>query len=138
MLFFGRGDYQGIMKTEAIKQQIISNYRQLSDIARVRRVDPNKFPAWGISYKDKGVSGFVNQIGVVERNGAKIRINGDEVELKHKAFFSTWKRTLNNINKMLQSTIENIENQDVVKKKIVNILCFSKEAAEKLQKAARH
>ena len=37
-----------------------------------------------------------------------------------------------------RQTIENIDNGDIVKKNIVNILCFPKEAIEKLSNAVKH
>ena len=125
------------MKTEAIKQQILDNYKRLSQLAHVKPEKENLLPAWGLSYRKNGTSGFVNQIGVIERGRSAIRItNEKEIQLQKKPFFMTWKRVLKNMNTMLQSTIENIDNKDVVTKKIVNVLCFSKDAAERLSKLA--
>lgn len=90
-------------------------------------------------YKRNGVSGFVNQIGVIERNHSSVRIvNGNELQLQKKPFFMTCKSVLKNINTMLQSIIENIDNKDIVTKKVVNILCFPKEVAKRLSKLAKY
>ena len=127
------------MKTEAIKQQILKNYKQLSQLAHVEPKKANVLPAWGLSYKKNGVSGFVNQIGVIERGRSAIRIiRENEIQLQKKPFFITWKRALKNINTMLQNIIENFDNKDAVTKRVVNILCFPKDVAERLSKLAKH
>ena len=127
------------MKTEAIKQQIITNYKRLSQLAQVPATEKNVVPAWGLVYKRNHTSGFVNQIGVIERNSSSVRVvNGEELQLQKKPFYLTWKKTLKNINTMLENTIENIDNEKVVTKKVVRILCFPKEAIEKLRNAGKH
>lgn len=127
------------MKTEAIKVEIIENYKQLSQLAHVKPEKENIVPTWGLVYKHNGTSGFVNQIGVIERNRASIRIvNENELQLQKKPFYLTWKRTLKNINSMLKKTIENINNSEIVTKRVVNILCFPKDTVERLAKIARH
>ncbi len=121
------------MKTETIKQMVLDNYKQLSQLAKVQEKDKNVIPTWGLIYKYNHTSGFINQIGVIERNNSTIRIiNGDEIQLQKKPFYQTWKRTLKNINTMLQKTIENIDNPDIVRKKVANILCFPKDFVERL------
>ena len=122
------------MKTEAIKQNIVSNYAKLKEIAKETPVKPNIYPVWGLNYKQGRTKGFVNEFGTVERSGAKIDIIDGNVQTIKKPFFSTWKKTLNNINKMLEDTINNIDNKNVVTKRIVNILCFPKEFVDKLSK----
>ncbi|MCQ2743719.1 MAG: hypothetical protein MJ230_02845 [bacterium] len=127
------------MKTEAIKVEIIENYKQLSQLAHVKPEKENIVPTWGLVYKHNGTSGFVNQIGVIERNRASIRIvNENELQLQKKPFYLTWKRTLKNINSMLKKTIENINNSEIVTKRVTNILCFPKDTVERLAKIARH
>ena len=127
------------MKTEAIKAEIVENYRQLSQLAHVKPEKENIVPTWGLVYKHNGTSGFINQIGVIERNRSSIRItSGNELQLKKKPFYLTWKRALNNINSMLKNTIENINNSEVVTKRVVNILCFPESFAEKLAKISKH
>ena len=128
------------MKTEAIKVEIIENYKQLSQLAHVKPEKENIVPTWGLVYKHNGTSGFVvNQIGVIERNRASIRIvNENELQLQKKPFYLTWKRTLKNINSMLKKTTENINNSEIVTKRVVNILCFPKDTVERLAKIARH
>ena len=123
------------MKTEAIKAEIVENYKQLSQLAHVKQEKENIVPTWGLVCKHNGTSGFVNQIGVIEKNRSSIRIlNGNELQLQKKPFYLTWKRTLKNINSMLKSSIENINNSDVVTKRVVNIHCFPKSFLERLPK----
>ena len=126
------------MKTEAIKQQILNNYKQLSQLAHVKPEKQNIISTWGIVYREKGASGFVNQLGVIERGSSAIRITGEnEILLQKKPFYITWKRALKNVNTMLQNTIANIDNKNVVSKRVVNILCFPKEALERLSKSTK-
>ena len=121
------------MKTEAIKQQILVNYNKLSDLARIQPKEENVIPVWGIVYKGNWTSGFVNQTGKIERNNSSIQIlNGNEIQLQKKPFFSTWKRTLTNINKMLQNTIAQINNNDIVTKNVLNIHCVPKTTLNKM------
>ena len=127
------------MKTEAVKQQIINNYKRLSELAKVQRTDEHYLPTWGILYKNGNTSGFVNQIGMLERNRTSIRISQDNgIELTKKPFYITWKRALNNINQMLEGIIKNIDNKDIVTKRVVNILCFTKEEVERLSGKIKH
>ena len=126
------------MKTEAIKQQIIANYRELSRLANVKQTTENVIPTWGLVYKKGCTFGFVSQIGMIERNNSAIRIvNQEEIQLQRKSFLSTWKRTLKNINKMLQKTISDFNNEKVVKKRVLNIHCFSEEMINKLSKYSK-
>ena len=112
------------MKVNTIKQNIINNYKQLSQMAKVSQKDNQSFPLWGLNYKKGRVSGFVGQYGDISRNSAEIKIKNDGIEMIKKPFLSTWKGTLNNINKMLEDTKANFENKDVVLKRVVSLLCF--------------
>lgn len=114
------------MKIDAVKQNIVNNYKQLSQMAKVPQKDNQSFPLWGLNYKKGRVSGFVGQTGDVSRNSAVIKIKDDEIEMIKKPFLSTWKSTLNNINKMLEDTKANFENKKVVSKRVVSLLCFPK------------
>jgi hypothetical protein len=126
------------MKTEAIKAEIVENYRQLSQLAHVKPEKENIIPTWGLVYKCNGTSGFVNQIGVIERNHSSVRIvNGNELQLQKKPFYLTWKRTLKYINSMLKNTIENINNSEVVTKRVVNVFCFPEKLVERLAKIGK-
>lgn len=126
------------MKTEAIKSEILDSYRQLSKLAQVKQEKEHYLPIWGINYDRDRVSGFVNQVGVIERKRASVRIEeGNEIKLLKKNPFLSWNRVLKNINIMLQDIIKNIDNAEVVKKNIVNLLCFSEEQVEKITKAAK-
>ena len=123
------------MKTEAIKVEIIENYKQLSQLAHVKPEKENIVPTWGLVYKHNGTSGFVNQIGVIERNRASIRIvNENELQLQKKPFYLTWKRTLKNINSMLKKTTENINNSEIVTKRVVIFYVFLKILSKDWQK----
>lgn len=127
------------MKVDFIKQQIVSNYKQLSKLAKVKSTEPNVVSTWGLVYKNKRVSGFVNQLGTIERGSSAIRIiDGKEIQLQKKLTFSTWKKTLVDINNMLQGVMANLDNKDVVTKKVVDVLCFPKNAVEKLSKLAKN
>ena len=127
------------MKIEAIKAEIVENYKQLSHLAHVKPEKENIVPTWGLSYRKNRTSGFVNQIGVIERGRSTICItDGGKIQLQKKPFFMTWKMVLKNMNTMLQNTIESINNKDVVTKNIVNLLCFSEDAAKRLSKLAKH
>lgn len=126
------------MNTKAIQAEIVENYKKLSQLAYVKPEKKDIVPTWGLMYKRNGVSGFVNQIGVIERNRSSILIvNGNELQLQKKPFYLTWKRTLKSINSMLKSTIENIGNSEVVTKKVVNILCFPRSFVENLTKIGK-
>ena len=122
------------MKTEAVKESIINNYKILSAKSKVKS-DQNVITTWGLNYKknDKQI-GFVSELGFVQRKKAKIEIKNDEISMLKKPFFSTWNRTLKNINKMLEDIIANVNNRDVVSKKYVKILCFPKDFLDKLSK----
>ena len=123
------------MKTEAIKQQIINNYRQISQLAHVEKTQEHLLPTWGIVYKHNNTRGFINQVGTIERNRSSIQIiDGSEIKLKKKPFYLTWKRTLKNINSMLENTIQNINNREIVDKRILNIIVFPQEFIERLRK----
>lgn len=126
------------MKTGAIKQQILSNYKQLSQLAQEPATNKNVVSAWGVNYKQKNTRGFINQMGLIERNRSSIQIvNGNELKLNKKPFYMTWKRALKNINNMLQDGIANFNNKEVVHKRVVSLVCFTKEAANKLSKIAK-
>ena len=123
------------MKTEAIKQQIINNYRQISQLAHVEKTQEHLLPTWGIVYKHNNTRGFINQVGTIERNRSSIQIiDGNEIKLQKKPFYLTWKRTLKNINAMLENTIRNINNSEIVDKRVLNIMTFPKDFIERLSK----
>ena len=123
------------MKTEAIKQQIINNYRQISQLAHVEKTQEHLLPTWGIVYKHNNTRGFINQVGTIERNRSSIQIvDGKEIKLQKKPFYLTWKRTLKKMNSMLENTIQNINNREIVDKRILNIIVFPQEFIERLRK----
>ena len=122
------------MKTEAIKESIINNYKILSAKSKVKSAD-NIITTWGLNYRknDKQI-GFVNELGLIQRKKAKIEIKDDEIKVLKKPFFSTWKKTLKNMNEMLETIITNLNNPSVVSKRYVKVLCFPKDFIEKLSK----
>lgn len=125
------------MKIDAIKKSILSRFQTISQKAKVTPEKENIMPTWGLVYKNNGTRGLVTQFGTVERNGSKIDIVEGEVRQVKKPFYLTWKRTLKNIDNMLGKVEENLENEKVVKKNIVNILCFPKSFAEKIDEINR-
>ena len=121
------------MKTDAIKQSIVSHFKTISKKSKVTPEKENIMPTWGLVYKNKGTRGFVNELGTVESNGTKIDIREGEIKQVKKPFYMTWNRALKKVDKMMQNMEENLDNEKVVTKRIVNILCFPKEFVEKLQ-----
>lgn len=123
------------MKTAPIQQQIVQNYNRLKQIAGEPVLSNREH--WGLNYRNNMTKGFVGETGCIKRNNAEIKIsNNGDLNLIKKPFLSTWKHTLKNINKMLEDITVNYNNKDVVNKKVVKILCFSKEASERLAEIA--
>ena len=92
----------------------------------------NIIPIWGLIYKNKGTKGFVSEFGTIQCNGSKINIIDGEIIQVKKSFFKTWKRTLKSFDNMLSNIEENLDNKNIIEKKTVNLLCFSKESAERI------
>ena len=67
------------MKTEAIKETIISQFKTISKKAKVTPEKEHIMPTWGLVYKNNGTRGLVTQFGTIERNGAKIDIVDGEI-----------------------------------------------------------
>ena len=125
------------MKTETIKQSIISNYKILA-LQSKNKKQGNIVSVWGLNYKQNNKpEGFVNELGLIQRKSAKIELRDDEIKKIKKPFFSTWKKTLENINTMLEQIIVDFDNPNAVSKTYVNIVCFPKELAERLEKINR-
>ena len=122
------------MKADIIKKSIVSQFQIISKKAKVAPEKEHIMPTWGLVYKNNGTRGLVTQFGTIERNGAKIDIVDGELRQVKKPFFSTWKRTLKNISNMLEKVDENLDNDKVVKKNIVNLLCFPKDFSERISK----
>ena len=122
------------MKTEAIKESIINNYKILSEKSKVK-INDNNITTWGLNYKknDKPF-GFVSELGVVQRKKAKIEIRDGEMKMLKKPFFLTCNKTLKNINSMLESIIINFDNPSVVSKRYLKLLCFKEDFWDKLLK----
>ena len=126
------------MKTDNISNSILNNFNKLSSLAKanITKVDENYKPLWGLKYKHNNVEGFVNQVGTIKRGKAQIRICNGKLEKRKKPFFSTWKRTLEKINNMLNDMTENFSNK-TVKQTQVNIFVLPEEAAKRIQEVQR-
>ena len=125
------------MKTAPIQQKIILEFNRLKQISREPFVEPENYPTWGLNYRTNTTKGFVAETGYITRNSAQIQIdNNGNVNLIKKPFFASWKRTLKNISNMLEDITTNYNDKDIVKKRVVRILCFSKKDAERLAKIA--
>ena len=123
------------MKTEAITESIIKNYKILSEKSTVKSNQDGIKTFWGLNYKPKNKSeGYVNEIGSIQRKNAKIQIRDGEIFRFKKPLFSTWNKALKNINAMLENMISNYENSEVVKKTNVKVLIFPKYFWERVSK----
>src|SRR5574344_639884 len=120
------------MKLEKIQTEIINNYKVLNTKAQLKSENPNILPAWAITLKNKKSDIFINQTGQYEGKNTIVRINSNGLDLLRKPFFSTWKRTLKNINKMILNDTENLDNPKIVQKKQINFMLFPKKTIEKL------
>ena len=118
------------MKTDGIGSRVIGNYKQLSGLAHVPSTNHEVF-TWSIKYKDKDMSGYVDDLGVIETKGSSIKINGDTFELNKKSMFSTREQALKNINILLEKIIKNINNNAFVTKNVLGMHCFPRDLAEK-------
>ena len=122
------------MKTEAIKESIVNNYKILSAKSKTRPTD-NMITTWGLNYRknDKQI-GFVNELGIIQHKKSKIEIKDNEINMLKKPFFLSWNKALKNINEMLETIIINLNNQSAVSKKYVKILCFPIDFLDKMSK----
>lgn len=119
------------MKVGAIGQRVVNNYKLLSDLCKVDNAEENIVSIWGLSYK-KG-SGFINQLGHIERGRIEITLNkNNKINLVKKPSWITWNYALRKINSMLENTISNLDNPNIVIKRIINIFCFPQKVIEKL------
>ena len=120
------------MKTEAIKESIVQHFQTIAKKSKVTPEKEHVVSTWGLVYKNKCTRGFVNELGTIERNGTKIDIKEGEIKQVKKPFYVTWKYALKGINNMLGKMEENLDNEKMVTKKVVNILCFPASLVEKL------
>lgn len=119
---------------KVLRHTIVDNYDKLAKLAKPHKMKANVIPVWSLKYEKNNVTGFIHQDGRIERNGAQIQILGYRIKKIKKPFLSTWKRTLKNINEMLENSIKNYQT-NIVKKKVINIVTFPKEKIDQLQKA---
>lgn len=127
------------MNIKAVELSIKNNYKELYKLAHVKPEQKNIVPVWGLNYKQGSVSGFVDNFGTIERGGVEISIDREgNLNLNKKPFYLTWKMALNKINSMLVKTIENINNENVVTKRVVNVFCFPKDLSERISKISEN
>lgn len=127
------------MKTEAIEQSIINNYKILAKKTAIKSNQGDIKTIWGLQYRHNDKQeGFVSEIGSIGRKKAKIEIRNNELRTIKKPLLSTWSKTLKNINTMLEDIIANFDNPNVVTKRYVNILCFPVDVAERLAKISQN
>ena len=122
------------MKTDNISNSILDNFNKLSSLAKanITKVEKNYKPFWGLKYNHNNVEGFVSEFGTIERGKAQISIRNGKLEKIKKPFFSTWERTLEKINNMLNGMTENFNNK-TVKQTQINVLVFPEKAVKKIQ-----
>ena len=122
------------MKTDNISNSILDNFNKLSSLAKanITKVEKNYKPFWGLKYKHNNAEGFVSEFGTIERGKAQISIRNGKLEKIKKPFFSTWERTLEKINNMLNGMTENFNNK-TVKQTQINVLVFPEKAVKKIQ-----
>ena len=109
---------------EAMNQSIISRFNSISEKAKIPSTERYVHPAWGLGFKKNNVTGSVNDLGYVERNGIRINIIEGVINRGRKPFYMTWNRALTKIDAMLKSVEENLGNKQVVTKSVVNIHGF--------------
>ena len=121
------------MKTEAIQQSIINNYKILAKKTAIKSNQGDIKTIWGLQYSPNNKQeGFVSEIGSIGRKKAKIEIRNNELKTIKKPLLSTWSKTLKSINTMLEDIIANFDNPDIVTKRYVNLLCFPVDVADRL------
>ena len=64
---------------------------------------------------------------------AEIKITNDNIQKIKKPLFSSWSKTLGKIDNVLGHTYENINNNDIVQKKQIGLLCFPEDAVKRIQ-----
>ena len=117
---------------KTLYHSIINNFDKISRIAKEPMKQTGKIPVWELKFKKDNISGFVHQDGKIIRNNTEIQILGYRIKKIKKPFFSTWNRTLKNINQMLQDIKENY-NTKFVRKKIIYTSILPKEKIEKFK-----
>lgn len=111
------------MKVNIVKQQILNNYKKLSQSITVPKPERNIITVWSLSYKQNGINGFVSQLGRIQREGSALDIiDGQQLKIIKKPFFKSKEGILNNINEMLEGIIANLENKEIVDKSFLKIL----------------
>src|SRR5574344_500134 len=126
------------MKINELQSGIISKYKIINALAQKPKTNPNIVPIWGINYNDKVRKGFVTQMGRIELGKSHIEIISDNVSTVHKPFFSTWKRTLKKIDKMLNTIINKFNDNETVKLDHVEVMSFKNDSIENLRKVYKN
>ena len=124
------------MRINSLKYQIIRNYKTVTKLAcSSANSSASNVNAWTVHYKDNSIKGFVNSLGSIERNNAMISINeGNRIKVVGKPFFTPRRWILKRINEMLESTISNFNNKDIVEKKVLTRFPYAKNSIAGLHK----
>ena len=148
------------MKTLPIQKEIIGKFNNLSKAAKTPFDKKNGIAyIWGLNYNMSNKTGHISELGNIRLEtkkkpqtgnlfkdaaiglynsiarffDAEIQVVDGKIRQIKKPLFSSWTKTLENINNFLKSTHENIDNNESVEKKQLGVLCFSKEAIQRIQ-----
>lgn len=148
------------MKALAIQKEIISRHANLSKISKIPFDKKNSTAyIWALNNNMGNKTGFISEFGFISIKAkkkaqtgnlfkdaaiglynsiarffdAEIQVVDGKIRQIKKPLFSSWTKTLENINNFLKSTHENIDNNEIVEKKQLGVLCFSKEAIQRIQ-----
>lgn len=148
------------MKTLPIQKEIIGKFNNLSKAAKTPFDKKNGIAyIWGLNYNMSNKTGHISELGnirletkkkpqtgrffkdiaidlynsIAKHFDAEIQITNGKIKNIKKPLFTNWTNTLGKIDNMLKSTQENLHNADVVEKKQISMLCFSKEASQRIQ-----
>ena len=148
------------MKTLAVQKEIVNKYAKLSKSAKLPFDKKNNIAYfWGLNNKVGNKNVFISESGNIKfetdkknqtgnffkdvvidlYNGiakffdAEIKITNDNIQKIKKPLFSSWSKTLGKIDNVLGHTYENINNNDIVQKKQIGLLCFPEDAVKRIQ-----
>lgn len=148
------------MKTLVVQKEIVNKYAKLSKSAKLPFDKKNNIAYfWGLNNKVGNKNVFISESGNIKfetdkknqtgnffkdvvidlYNGiakffdAEIKITNDNIQKIKKPLFSSWSKTLGKIDNVLGHTYENINNNDIVQKKQIGLLCFPEDAVKRIQ-----
>ena len=96
----------------------------------VESIEMNKKNQTGNFFKDIAIDLYN---GVAKFFDAEIKITDNNIQKIKKPLFSSWSETLVKINNILGHTNKNINDNNIVEKKQIGILCFSEKQIKQLQ-----